>query len=55
MIKQNAYFKIKAPMSFLILLLMTLSYHTASAQHEEPMVRMAEIEIDSAYLEEYNV
>ena len=52
MIKQNAYFKAKAPLSFSILL-MTLSYHTASAQQEEPMVRMAEIEIDSAYLEEY--
>ena len=32
---------------------MTLSYQTASAQQEEPMIRMAEIEIDSAYLEEY--
>ena len=32
---------------------MTVSYHTASAQQEEPMIRMAEIEIDSAYLEEY--
>ena len=53
MIKQNTDFKIKAPMSFSILLLMTVSYQTASAQQEEPMVRMAEIEIDSAYLEEY--
>ena len=53
MIKQNAYFKIKAPMSFSILLMMTISYHTASAQQEEPMIRMAEIEIDTAYLEEY--
>ena len=53
MIKQNTDFKIKAPIFFLILLLMTVSYQTASAQPEEPMVRMAEIEIDSAYLEEY--
>ena len=53
MIKQNTDFKIKAPIFFSILLLMTISYHTASAQQEGPMVRMAEIEIDSAYLEEY--
>ena len=53
MIKQNTDFNLKAPMPFLVLLLMTISYHTASAQQEGPMVRMAEIEIDSAYLEEY--
>ncbi len=53
MIKQNTDFKIKAPMSFLILLLMTVSYQTVSAQPKEPMIRIAEIEIDSAYLEEY--
>ena len=53
MIKQNTDFKIKAPLYFSILLLMTVNYHTASAQQEEPMIRMAEIEIDTAYLEEY--
>ena len=53
MIKQNTDFKIKAPIFFSILLLMTVSYQTASAQPEEPMVRLAEIEIDTAYLEEY--
>ena len=54
MIKQNTDFKIKALMSFLILSsLMTISYHTVSAQQEEPMIRIAEIKIDSAYLEEY--
>ncbi len=53
MIKQNTDFKIKAPMSFSILLLMTVSYQTASAQLIEPMIRVAEIEVDSAYLEEY--
>lgn len=55
MIKQNAYFKIKAFMSFLILSLMMISYHTVSAQPKEPMIRMAEIEIDTAYLEEYKI
>ena len=53
MIKQNAYFKTKAPMPFLIFSLIAISYHTASAQQEEPMIRMAEIKIDSAYLEDY--
>ena len=40
-------------MSFLILSLMMISYHTVSAQSKEPMIRMAEIEIDTAYREEY--
>ena len=53
MIKQNTDFKIKAPMFFLIFSLIAISYHTASAQQKEPMIRMAEIEIDSAYLEDY--
>ena len=56
MIKQNAGFKIKAPKAltaFLILVCMIISHQTASAQQEEQMVRIAEIEIDSAYLKEY--
>jgi quinol monooxygenase YgiN len=52
MIRQNALLP-TALLPFLVLLLMTVSYHTASAQQEEPMIRMAEIEIDSAYLEDY--
>jgi quercetin dioxygenase-like cupin family protein/alkylhydroperoxidase/carboxymuconolactone decarboxylase family protein YurZ len=55
MIKQNTGFKIKAPISSLICLLMMVSYQTALAQQERRMVRIAEIEIDSAYLEEYQV
>ena len=56
MIKQTAGFKIKAPKAltaFLILVCMIISHQTASAQQEEQMVRIAEIEIDSAYLKEY--
>lgn len=56
MIKQNADFKIKAPKvltAFLILVCMIITHQTASAQQEEQMVRIAEIEIDSAYLKEY--
>ncbi len=53
MIKQNTDFKIKAPLFFSILLLMTVSCQTALAQPKEPMIRIAEIEIDSAHLEEY--
>lgn len=56
MIKQNAGFKIKAPKaltSFLILFCMIINCYAASAQQEEQMVRIAEIEIDSAYLKEY--
>lgn len=32
---------------------MIINYHPSSAQQDEQMVRIAEIEIDSAYLEEY--
>src|SRR5687767_9958472 len=56
MIRQNASFKTKAPkalISFLILVFMMVSYHKASAQQKELMVRISEIEIDAAYLEEY--
>ncbi len=55
-IRQKAGFKTEAPKaltSFLILVCMIISHQTASAQQEEQMVRIAEIEIDSAYLEEY--
>ncbi|MDB5250281.1 MAG: Antibiotic biosynthesis monooxygenase [Segetibacter sp.] len=43
----------KALVSFLILVLTMLSYHTASAQQQEMMIRISEIEIDSAYLQDY--
>jgi quinol monooxygenase YgiN len=56
MIRHNAIFKTKAPkalISFLILVFMMVSYHKASAQQKELMVRISEIEIEPAYLEEY--
>lgn len=43
----------KALISFLILMFMTAGYHTASGQQKEMMIRISEIEIDPAYLEEY--
>lgn len=43
----------KALTSFFILVCMVINCYTASAQQEKQMVRIAEIEIDSAYLEEY--
>jgi quinol monooxygenase YgiN len=39
--------------SFLILVLLIVSNHTASAQQKEMMVRISEIEIDPVYLEAY--
>jgi quinol monooxygenase YgiN len=56
MIRQNACFKTrasKAIISFLLLLFMMVNYHTASAQQKELIVRISEIEIDTAYLKEY--
>jgi quinol monooxygenase YgiN len=38
---------------FLIVLVMLVSYHTTSAQTNNMMVRIAEIEIEPAYLDEY--
>ena len=55
-IKQEAGFKTEVPKAliyFLILVCMMINCHPSSAQQEERMVRIAEIEIDSAYLEEY--
>jgi quinol monooxygenase YgiN len=43
----------KALISFLILVLMAASNQTASAQQTEMMIRMSEIEIDSAHLKDY--
>ena len=43
----------KATLPFLILVLIMFSYLSASAQQKELMVRIAEIEIDTAYLEAY--
>lgn len=54
--KQTAGFKTKAPhalLSFLILVAMLVSYYTASAQQQEMMVRISEIEIDPVYLAAY--
>jgi quinol monooxygenase YgiN len=54
--KQNAGFKAKAPhvfITFLILLAMSSGYHTVSAQQQEMMARISEIEIDPVYVEEY--
>ena len=56
MIRQNANFKTTAPkarISFLVLVVMMVSCHKASAQQKELMVRISEIEIEPAYLEEY--
>lgn len=56
MTRQNESFKTKAPkalISFLFLVSMMVSYHKASAQQKELMVRISEIEIEPAYLEEY--
>ena len=52
MVKHNIHSTMQALMS-LILLFLTLSCHTALSQQNEQMVRMAELEIDPAYLEEY--
>jgi quinol monooxygenase YgiN len=52
----NAGFKAKAPQAhtaFLTLLFMLFNYYAASAQQPEMMVRIAEIEIDPVYLDEY--
>src|SRR5215210_5619026 len=38
---------------FLILVLVMTGYHSSSAQQKQIMVRISEIEIDSAYLEDY--
>lgn len=40
-------------MSLLTLIVLTGSFQTVSAQQNEPMIRIAEIEIDPAFLEEY--
>jgi quinol monooxygenase YgiN len=56
MIRHNAIFKTKAPkalISFLILIFIMVSCYKASAQQKELMVRISEIEIEPAYLEEY--
>ena len=56
MINQSSDFKTKAPkslISLLSLILMIFGAFSASAQQQKLMVRIAEIEIDSAYLEEY--
>lgn len=56
MIKKNTGFKTKATkalLPFLIMVFMMVSYLSASAQQKELMVRIAEIEIDPAYLEEF--
>lgn len=39
--------------TFLILVLLFVSYQTASAQQKNRMVRLSEIEIDPVYLDEY--
>lgn len=39
--------------SFLIVILILLSYNSAYAQQNSKMIRVSEIEIDSNYLEEY--
>lgn len=39
--------------SFLIVILILLSYNSAYAQQNNKMIRVSEIEIDSNYLEEY--
>ena len=55
--KPNAGFKPKAHKTLTTLLTLTLmvtSYHTASAQQQKMMVRLSEIEIDPARLDEYN-
>ncbi|GAB3800511.1 hypothetical protein GCM10028819_25970 [Spirosoma humi] len=54
--KPNADFRAKAHTSlatFLTLALMVVSYYTASAQQPKMMVRLSEIEIDPARLDEY--
>jgi quinol monooxygenase YgiN len=55
MIRREAGCKAKTPkalISFSILIFVLVSYHT-SAQQKEMIVRISEIEIDPAYLEEY--
>ncbi len=55
MYKQSANLKVEIPkgfLSFLILLLGLVSYQT-SAQQKDMMVRLSEIEIEPAFLEEY--
>lgn len=39
--------------TFLLLMLMAVSCHTASAQQQKMMVRLSEIEIDPVHLDEY--
>lgn len=54
--KQESGFKTEVPKAltpFLILFCMIMNCYPSSAQQEKRMVRIAEIEIDSAYLEEY--
>ena len=54
--KQNASSKPRVFKAFVFLLIpvfIIAGCHTASAQQKEMMVRISEIEIDSAYLEEY--
>ncbi|RYG22859.1 MAG: antibiotic biosynthesis monooxygenase [Chitinophagaceae bacterium] len=54
--KEKTIFKAKSPkavISFLVALFVLVSYHTALAQQSEKMVRISEIEIDPAFLEEY--
>ena len=43
----------KAPILGLCLLLMAVNYQTAFAQQQNRMIRLSEIEIDPAYLDEY--
>jgi quinol monooxygenase YgiN len=43
----------KGLISFLMMLFMIISFVTASAQQKQMMVRIAEIEIDPIFLEEY--
>ena len=44
----------KLLVAFLSLMLMVVSHHTTSAQQQKMMVRLSEIEIDPARLDEYN-
>ena len=54
--RHSTGFNGKAPeslVSFLFLMLLFVSYQTASAQQKEMMVRLSEIEIDPVYLDQY--
>ncbi|WP_223860895.1 putative quinol monooxygenase [Spirosoma validum] len=54
--KHSTGFNVKAPrtlVSFLLLVVLFMSYQTASAQQKDMMVRLSEIEIDPVYLDQY--